>query len=75
MFAREGDVFLFIVLQDILDEMRKELSKLKEELIDGNSYSQSAERGATRKHYTSRCSRLSGLACLQFQRSIIFERD
>lgn len=37
MFAWKGDFIFFIILQDILDEMRKELSKLKEELIDGNS--------------------------------------
>lgn len=36
MLAWKGD-FIFFILQDILDEMRKELSKLKEELIDGNS--------------------------------------
>lgn len=34
-FVWKSDFFLFI-FQDILDEMRKELSKLKEELIDGN---------------------------------------
>lgn len=27
-----------LLFQDILDEMRKELSKLKEELIDGNNF-------------------------------------
>lgn len=34
-FVWRSDFVLFI-FQDILDEMRKELSKLKEELIDGN---------------------------------------
>lgn len=29
-------MLLSLFFQDILDEMRKELSKLKEELIDGN---------------------------------------
>lgn len=35
-FSSSPDFILF-VLQDILDEMRKELSKLKEELIDGKA--------------------------------------
>lgn len=36
-FSSSPDLILF-VLQDILDEMRKELSKLKEELIDGKAH-------------------------------------
>lgn len=43
---------ILFVLQDILDEMRKELSKLKEELIDGKDThcGRPAERPAEPSH-------------------------
>lgn len=43
-------VFLF---QDILDEMRKELSKLKEELIDGNSLTSAVLQKDQQSHQIS----------------------
>lgn len=38
-WGEKRNLYICVLLfQDILDEMRKELSKLKEELIDGNIF-------------------------------------
>lgn len=53
-FSSSPDLILF-VLQDILDEMRKELSKLKEELIDGKAHTAVLLQNVQQNHHMLDC--------------------